>query len=151
MDCPMDASNHSFFWLELVCTSEKVSHRPHWKDSACGHHGNKQETVRKFLCSWARSPWQFSLSSCVATPFFIRQTSSWTTAKSGQKELRNSSSSVYFSLLVLGLLPPRYVKSASGLNNLNSVIMSAYICPNHHCPKPQNTRSLICLTFTQQL
>lgn len=46
-----------------------------------------------------------SLSSCVATPFFKRQTSSWTRAKTGQKQLRNFRSTVCFSLLVLGLWP----------------------------------------------
>lgn len=78
-----------------VCTSEKVSHSLH---SVCGRHGSQQETACEFLCGWARSPWQFSLSSCVATPFFKRQTSSWTTTKSGQKEHRNFRSLVYFSL-----------------------------------------------------
>lgn len=113
--------------------SEKVSRGPHWKDSACSHHGITQETAHKFLWSQSRSPRQFSLSSCVATSFFERQTSSWTMAKSGQKELRNSlgGSSVRVGLLLLGFLP-RYVKAVSGLNNLDRVTILAYTLQNHH-------------------
>lgn len=127
-----------------VCTSEKVSHSLH---SVCGRHGSQQETACEFLCSWARSPWQFSLSSCVATPFFKRQTSSWTTTKSGQKEHRNFRSLVYFSLSVLGLLP-HFVKAAQQSELRHHISLRLAKLP---LPKTTVKWLPVCLTFALQL
>lgn len=66
---PPDVRFHPGALLGRVRDRKKVSRSPHWKDSDCGLHGIKQETVREFLRGRARSPWHFSLfPSCVAAP-----------------------------------------------------------------------------------
>lgn len=128
MDCKMYASIQSSFWLHVsVCACQKRCLTAHigktWPAVTMASH-------RKWCTSFwsrSRSPWQFSLSFCVATSFFKRQTSSWTMAKSRQKELRNLRSSVHFNLLVLGLF--------EGCEWAQESESELAYTQNHHCLK----------------